>query len=88
MAIRRKGEDAARVDLFLESGRLRIAPIDAEVAQIARLADRSYGRGTGHPARLNFGDCLAYAVAKSLDAPPLYKGDDFIHTDIGSALAP
>jgi len=39
-------------------------------------------------ARLDFGDCLSYAVAKHLSAPLLYKGDDFIHTDIESALAP
>ena len=45
----------------------------------------SYGRGF-HPARLNLGDCFAYALAKALDAPLLYKGDDFARTDIRSAL--
>jgi ribonuclease VapC len=60
--------------------------LDAAVVRLAADAAEFYGRGTGHPARLNFGDCLAYAVAKHLDAPLLYKGDDFIHTDIRSAL--
>jgi len=46
-----------------------------------------YGRGSGHKARLNFGDCLSYAIAKHLNVPLLYKGDDFSHTDIESALA-
>jgi ribonuclease VapC len=45
-----------------------------------------FGRGRSHPAKLNFGDCMAYALAKSLDAPLLYKGDDFAKTDIRSAL--
>jgi ribonuclease VapC len=45
-----------------------------------------FGKGR-HPARLNMGDCFSYALAKSLDAPLLYKGDDFGHTDITSALA-
>ena len=45
-----------------------------------------FGRGRNHPAKLNFGDCMAYALAKSLNAPLLYKGDDFEQTDIRSAL--
>ena len=48
---------------------------------MARLAFRSYGKGR-HPAGLNFGDCFAYALAKSLDEPLLFKGDDFTQTDI------
>lgn len=49
-------------------------------------AFRRYGRGSGHPARLNFGDCMAYAVAKTEDLPLLYKGSDFSQTDIRPAL--
>lgn len=45
-----------------------------------------YGRGFGHPARLNFGDCFSYALAKTLKAPLLYVGEDFDRTDIRSAL--
>lgn len=46
-----------------------------------------YGRGR-HPARLNLGDCFAYALAKALDAPLLFKGDDFLKTDIVPAWSP
>jgi ribonuclease VapC len=71
---------------FLAEFRITTASIDHAIAELAADAAERYGKGTGHPARLNFGDCLAYAVAKHLDAPLLYKGDDFIHTDIESAL--
>ena len=53
---------------------------------IAREAYRRYGKGSGHPARLNFGDCFAYALAKDFDEPLLYIGNDFVHTDVQSAL--
>lgn len=46
----------------------------------------SSAAGSGHPARLTFGDCMAYAVASVEHRPLLYKGDDFAHTDIASAL--
>ena len=55
------------------------------MADMASLALLTYGK-TFHPAALNFGDCMAYALAKSLDAPLLYKGSDFALTDILSAL--
>jgi ribonuclease VapC len=45
-----------------------------------------YGKGSGHPAQLNFGDLFAYALAKSRDIPLLFKGNDFAHTDIMSAV--
>ena len=50
------------------------------------MAYRDFGRGSGHPARLNFGDCFAYALAIESNQPLLYKGDDFGHTDVRSAL--
>jgi ribonuclease VapC len=50
-------------------------------------AHERYGKGRGHPARLNMGDCLSYAAAKALGLPLLYKGDDFSKTDIASALS-
>ena len=53
----------------------------------AAAAARFYGKGSGHPARLNFGDCLVYAVAKQRDLPLLFVGDDFVHTDITPALS-
>lgn len=46
------------------------------------------GRGSKHPAKLNFGDCFAYALARTRNLPLLFKGDDFIHTDIEPALTP
>jgi ribonuclease VapC len=46
----------------------------------------TFGRGSGHPARLNFGDCFAYALAKSSGEPLLCKGNDFVHTDVRSAV--
>ena len=52
-----------------------------------RSAFRNFGNGSGHPAALNFGDCLAYALAIERDEPLLYKGDDFKHTDVRSALS-
>lgn len=48
-------------------------------------AYRRYGKGSGHPAKLNFGDCFAYALAASLDAPLLFKGEDFAQTDVKRA---
>ena len=54
-------------------------------ARIAREAYRDFGKGSGHPAKLNFGDCFAYALAKTTGEPLLFKGDDFIHTDVISA---
>jgi ribonuclease VapC len=60
-------------------------PITSEVGRGAVSAYKTYGKGLGHRARLNFGDCFAYACARSLNAPLLFKGNDFPHTDIVSA---
>ncbi len=60
-------------------------PLDMGLHKFAFDAARRYGRGTGHPARLNFGDCFSYACAKSAGVPLLFTGDDFIHTDINLA---
>ena len=60
---------------------LSVAPIDRNLAELAREGFRRYGKGR-HPAGLNFGDCFAYALAKALDAPLLFKGDDFAKTDV------
>lgn len=76
----------ARLEEILEETGTRITPFTAEQAQIAREAYRDYGRGSGHPANLNFGDCFAYALARSKRQPLLYKGDGFRHTDLRSAV--
>lgn len=61
---------------------IEVAPLDAELARVARQAYRDYGRGSGHSARLNLGDCFAYALARTTGEPLLCTGDDFVHTDI------
>ena len=65
-----------------------IAPFGSDERQghLAADAFERYGRGSGHPARLNFGDCLVYAAAKAVDAPLLFKGTDFRATDVVAAL--
>jgi len=72
-------------ELVREVG-LTIEPVTAEQARIAREAYRDFGKGSGHPAGLNFGDCSAYALAKDRGEPLLFKGDDFSQTDVRSAL--
>lgn len=62
-----------------------VAPVTVEQAEIAREAYRRYGMGTGHPAALNFGDCFAYALAKSTGESLLFKGADFAQTDVARA---
>jgi ribonuclease VapC len=78
----RRGEAAGReFDLFLVRANLEVVPVDSEQVEIARSAWRKYGKGR-HPAGLNFGDCFAYALAKSSDELLLAKGEDFSRTDI------
>ena len=64
---------------------IEVVPFTAEHAQMAREAYRDYGKGSGHPAKLNFGDSIAYALARSEREPLLYVGNDFSHTDIEAA---
>ena len=65
---------------------VEIAQVTAVQARIAREAYRAYGKGSGHPAQLNFGDCFAYALVVETGQPLLYKGDDFARAGIRSAL--
>ncbi len=71
-----------RLDDLLREAELIIEPVTVEQAQIAREAYRDFGRGSGHQAKLNFGDCFAYALAKVTGEPLLFKGNDFSKTDI------
>ncbi len=71
-----------RLDEILTEGRFIIEPVTATQARIAREAYRDFGKGSGHPAGLNFGDCFAYALAREIGEPLLFRGDDFRHTDI------
>lgn len=83
---RRDPVASRRFDDLLQEAEIAIEPVDAEQARLAREAYRDYGKASGHPARLNFGDCFSYALARSRREPLLFKGEDFTHTDIASAL--
>jgi ribonuclease VapC len=73
------------LDDFMKTAGIRIEPVTPDQAQVARAAHLQFGKGTGHGASLNYGDCFAYALAKAMDAPLLCKGSDFPLTDIGIA---
>jgi ribonuclease VapC len=72
---------ADRLDALIQKFEIQIVPVAFEQARHARYAYRNFGKGN-HPARLNFGDCFAYALSKATGEPLLFKGDDFGHTDV------
>lgn len=74
------------VDGYLNEIDLIVEPVTASQASIAQRAYQTYGRGMGHPARLNFGDCFAYALAIERGEPLLFVGEDFRQTDVTPAL--
>lgn len=85
VAEHRGGEQAAHnLDELLERAEIELVPVTVEHLEAARLAWRRFGKGH-HPAVLNFGDCFAYALARTTGEPLLSKGDDFARTDIESA---
>lgn len=71
-----------RLDEIIAEAAIIIEPVTASQVRIAREAYRDFGKGSGHAAGLNFGDCFAYALAIEMNEPLLFKGDDFRHTDI------
>lgn len=71
-----------RLDEIIAEAAMIIEPVTASQVRIAREAYRDFGKGSGHAAGLNFGDCFAYALAIEMNEPLLFKGDDFRHTDI------
>ena len=78
----RYGPDGVRdLDLFIAKAGIELFPVDVDQAHLARIAFREFGKRR-HPAGLNYGDCFAYALAKTLDEPLLFKGTDFALTDI------
>ncbi len=77
---------SARLDEIVTHPKFSIEPVTVEQARIAREAYRNYGKGSGHKANLNFGDCFSYALARVKREPILFKGDDFGRTDLRSAL--
>ena len=71
-----------RLDSYLRYSAILNQSVTEGLARTARAAYRDYGRGSGHPAKLNFGDCFSYALAKDYDEPLLCKGNDFRQTDL------
>lgn len=82
---KRGAAGAELLDSLIARFGIEIVPFDAEQAALAREAFRRFGKGR-HPAALNFGDCLTYALARREDAPLLFVGDDFARTDVEAAL--
>jgi ribonuclease VapC len=74
---------ARLVPQFLQSSGIEMIGLDAGLYPVLADAYLRFGKGTGHPAKLNFGDCFSYAFAKRTGVPLLYKGDDFARTDLG-----
>lgn len=77
-------EQSRQVDHFLDRARIAVEPVTLEQGRVARQAFLDFGKGR-HPAGLNFGDCLAYALARISGGPLLYKGPDFAATDLEDA---
>lgn len=78
----------AVLDALLALPTVSVEPFGARHATAAHEAHRRFGKGRGHPAKLNICDCFSYAVAACDDLPLLFKGDDFTHTDICPAYRP
>ena len=76
----------ARLDELVRELDISIEPVTEQQGEIARRAYQRFGRGSGSPARLNFGDCLSYALAVTTGEPLLFVGEDFRHTDIAAAI--
>jgi ribonuclease VapC len=87
VAAGRHGDEATLefLDRFLQTAAIELRPVDEPQARIAREAFLRFGKGR-HPAGLNFGDCFSYALARTLDAPLLFVGNDFIQTDVQVAM--
>jgi ribonuclease VapC len=75
-----------RFDQLLQEADVAIEVVTVKQARLAREAYRDFGKDSKHRARLNFGDCFAYALAREMSEPLLFKGDDFNHTDIEPAV--
>ena len=70
------------LDIFMHGLAVEVVPVDPRQAELARTAYQAFGKGSGHPARLNFGDCFSYALSIDFDEPLLFTGLDFGHTDV------
>jgi len=84
-----RGSDVrANFEQTLVAAGVELVPVTLAQAHVAREAHRRFGRGSGSPAKLNYGDCFAYALAITTGDALLFKGDDFTHTDVRPAWAP
>jgi ribonuclease VapC len=77
---------SARLDTLLLDLEIEVVPFTTSQAKIARQAYRDFGKGSGHKAQLNFGDCFAYALATESGEPLLYKGDDFFEAGLARVV--
>ena len=77
---------SGRFEDLLTAAEITVEAVTREHAELARRAYRDFGRGSGHPARLDFGDCFSYALARASGEPLLFKGDDFSRTDVAAVL--
>lgn len=75
-----------RLDKIIEALAIEVVPVSTREGEVARVAYRRYGRGSGSTARLNYGDCFAYALSVTTGEPLLFTGDDFAETDVAPAL--
>lgn len=84
--VNKLGEEAlGDADELLETAGIQIEPVTAAQTQLARQAYLTFGKGRSHPAQLNYGDCFSYALAKDMQEPLLFVGQDFAATDIAPA---
>jgi ribonuclease VapC len=83
--VARDGVISRRLDELIRQAGIQLVPVSVEQGRLAREAYRDFGRGSGHPAKLNFGDCFSYALAKESGEELLFKGDDFSKTDVTPA---
>ncbi len=87
VAVSAKGPSVLqRLDALLSELKIKTLDFGKAHAEEARIAFLKYGKGQGHPAQLNFGDCISYAASKVEMMPLLFKGDDFRKTDVDCAI--
>jgi ribonuclease VapC len=82
----RSAAHGQRLDRIVEALEIEVLPASLREGEVARVAYRRFGRGSGSPAQLNYGDCFAYALSVVRGEPLLFTGDDFTHTDVAPAL--
>lgn len=82
----RSARHGERLDRVIEELGIEIVPVTVRQAEVARLAYQRFGRGSGSPARVNYGDCFSYALSTTEGRPLLFVGSDFGQTDVAPVL--